>query len=480
MEAAERARLDWSQDHDPPIAAQLHAAGWDMILSGIVVPTKLTEDAMLSRVLTRFLIIAGVLFLTVAARADEPQKDQVTYVEKTEYPVLDEMEAHNDQLREAAEAKTAEILARVEAEATAREEAKLELRFDTSGIERPAGPEAFATQAWHFPPTPQYLTGTCWSFSATSFMESEIHRLSGREIKLSEMWTAYWEYVNKARGYIATRGESYFDEGSESAALLRVYREHGVVPRSDYEGVLAENGRFDHVLMEARMNEFLDWCRDTGFWDEDFIVDTVRRILDLTMGRPPETVTWNGREFTPTAFLSDVCGLDPDDYVSLMSTLSVPFWTRGAYDVPDNWWHDTNYVNVPLDTWYGVIRSTAAAGQSLVIGGDTSEPGMWGPGDIAVVPTFDIPGPYIDQSSREFRFSNKTSTDDHGVHLVGITHLDGHDWFLIKDSNRSSRLGTFEGYYFYRDDYVRLKMLTITVHKDRVADILERLDGEQR
>ena len=57
--------------------------------------------------------------------------------------------------------------------------------------------------------------------------------MSGREIKLSEMWTAYWEFVNKAKGYIDSRGETYFDHGSQSAALLRVFRERGVVPRGE-------------------------------------------------------------------------------------------------------------------------------------------------------------------------------------------------------------------------------------------------------
>jgi hypothetical protein len=29
----------------------------------------------------------------------------------------------------------------------------------------------------------------------------------------------------------------------------------------------------------------------------------------------------------------------------------------------------------------------------------------------------------------------------------------------------------------YRDDYVRLKMLTLMIHKDAVAEILARVDG---
>jgi len=122
-----------------------------------------------------------------------------------------------------------------------------------------------------------------------------------------------------------------------------------------------------------------------------------------------------------------------------------------------------------------VILRSLDKGITVVIGGDVSEPGLYGEQDIAVVPSFDIPGNFIDQSSRELRFAEGVTTDDHGIHLVGHTRLDGHDWFLIKDSNRSSRHGAYKGYYMYRDDYVKLKMLTITVHRGVVEDILARL-----
>ena len=409
--------------------------------------------------------------------ADEPQRDVAVYIDKAEYPVIDELEGANEALVEAAKAKTDEILAAYREAEEVRTEPAQKLRFEMSGIVRPEGPEAFSMKMWHFPPTPQYLTGACWSFSATSYMESEIHRLHGEDIKLSEMWTAYWEFVAKAQGFVSSRGESFVAHGSQSGAMLRVFAEQGVVPRAAYEGVIGDDQRFNHDLMLQKIKSFLGWCKASNFWDEDTIIVMVRRMLDTTMGRPPETVMWNGTEMSPQAFLNEVCRIDPANYVSVMSTLSQPMWARGEYDVPDNWWHGADTVNVPLDTWYSIIRDSVKDGRSLVIGGDVSEPGLNGFEDVAVIPSFDIPAELIDQSAREFRFENGTSTDDHGIHVVGHTRLDGHDWFLIKDSNRSSRQGQFKGYYFYRDDFVRLKMLTITVHRDQIEDILTRVDG---
>ncbi|HHJ10041.1 MAG TPA: hypothetical protein ENK25_04015, partial [Bacteroidetes bacterium] len=67
---------------------------------------------------------------------------------------------------------------------------------------------------WHNPPISQGNTGTCWCFSTTSFYESEVHRLFDKDVRISEMFTVYWEYVEKAKGYVETRGKSLFDEGS--------------------------------------------------------------------------------------------------------------------------------------------------------------------------------------------------------------------------------------------------------------------------
>ena len=63
----------------------------------------------------------------------------------------------------------------------------------------------------------------------------------------------------------------------------------------------------------------------------------------------------------------------------------------------------------------------------------------------------------------------------HGcLHLIGYKEDKDGWWFLIKDSGSGSRNGRFLGYYFYHEDYVKLKMKTITIHKDAVQTTLNK------
>ena len=112
------------------------------------------------------------------------------------------------------------------------------LVMDPSTVDAPKSPADFR-QAWHHPPVPQGLTGQCWDFSATSFLESEVHRLTGRELRLSVAHTYYWEFVEKAREFVRTRGQSVFNRGSEPDAVLRIWRRYGVMPAEAYRGLPA-------------------------------------------------------------------------------------------------------------------------------------------------------------------------------------------------------------------------------------------------
>ncbi len=347
------------------------------------------------------------------------------------------------------------------------------LAMDFSRLPRPSGLQEFNT-LFHLPPIEQGNTGTCWSFATTSLLESELKRLSGLEIKLSEMHTVYWEYIEKARRYIRERGDSALAEGSEPNAVLLRMKQYGAVRASDYPGRPSGAASHDHAALFKEFRSCLHGFRDRDVWDEDKAIAAVRAILDRHLGPPPETIPVDGKSLSPREYLAEVLRLPLDDYVSFISFEYLPFYTRGEYKVPDNWWHSADYYNVPLDEFYGEIRGALQAGFSLALAGDISEAGNSGENDLAVVPSFDIPRDHIDQDSREIRFANHSSTDDHVLHLIGWKKQPDGEWFLLKDSWRTAYDGRFKGYFFYRDDYIKLKMLTFLVHKDAVANLLAR------
>ncbi|MGM0465158.1 MAG: C1 family peptidase [Acidobacteriota bacterium] len=345
------------------------------------------------------------------------------------------------------------------------------LSADFSEINKPSSLDQFAAH-FHNPPIRQYWTGTCWCFATTSLLESELKRLGKGDIKLSEMFTVYWEYVEKARYFIQNKGDMHLGQGSEHNAVIERMKQYGALPADAYTGLLSGETEHNHGKLFREIRDYLNFCKENEYWDEEKAVNYVKQILNKHMGKPPETIEIDGQTLTPKQYLEDVLQLPLDSYVTLMSLKYFPFYTQGEYKVPDNWWHSDVYYNVPLDVFHQSIKGALENGYTVALGGDVSEPGKSGDEDIAIIPSYDIPSQLINQDSREYRFDNRTTFDDHAIHAVGMSELDGHEWFLIKDSGSSAQQGDFKGYYFFRDDYVKLKMLTFMVHKDAVSEVL--------
>ena len=349
---------------------------------------------------------------------------------------------------------------------------------DLSTLSAPNKVELYKNQQWHNAPISQGNTGTCWCFSTTSFLESECYRLNKVQLKLSETYTVYWEYVEKARRYIRERGDSEFGEGSEANATTRIWKQYGVVPSEAYTGLLNGRKYHNHETMFNEMNSFLVSMKENASWNEESALATIKSILNHYMGEPPTEVIVNGKQMTPLQYLKDIVRVNPDDYVDILSYTQEPFYKKVEYKVPDNWWHSEDYYNVPLDEFMAALKSVVRNGYTVSIGGDVSEPGFDRHTQCAVIPEFDIPSAYINDDARQFRFSNRTTTDDHGMHLVGYTEKDGKDWYLVKDSSAGSRNNDPNakefGYYFFSEDYVKLKMMDFMVHKDAVKDLLQK------
>lgn len=347
------------------------------------------------------------------------------------------------------------------------------LMLDSSTVDAPKSPADFK-QAWHQPPVSQGLTGQCWDFSATSFLESEVHRQTGRELRLSVAHTYYWEFVEKARESVRTRGQSVFNRGSEPDAVLRIWRSYGVVPAEAYCGLAAGHEILQDAAAYHEIAAHLAKVKLEGRWDDSLVVAAVRRILDKHLGRPPETVTTDGKVMTPREYLRQVVRLDLDDYVSVMSTMQVPYDQWSEFKVVDNWWHSRRYYNVRLDDFVRVIRHAARVGRTVCLGIDNTEPGYCFREGFAVVPTFDIPPVLIDDGARQMRLFNASTSDDHDVHLVGWLEKEGQMWYLIKDSGTKAWNNSHNGYMFYREDYVRLKVLCALLSRDIIEQALGR------
>lgn len=343
---------------------------------------------------------------------------------------------------------------------------------DLSGFAAPASLEGFHA-VWHNPPVSQGNTNTCWCYSTTSMFESETFRLTGKKVRLSEAYTVYGEYLERTRRFIRERGDSAVAEGSEANAVTRDWKLYGCVPWDVYSGLLPGQKFPDHAKLIEEISSYLDHLKTTNAWNEAEALQTVRAILDHYLGAPPEKFNVEGREYTPATYLRDYLKISLDDYVDVLSYMQQPFGQQVEYQVPDNWWHNRDYWNVPLETYMKILKNALAKGISVSLGGDVSEPGKNADKKVFMIPTFDIPSEHIDDAARQFRFSNGTTTDDHGVHLIGYQEgKDGH-WFLIKDSGSSAFNHDPKGYYYLTEDYVRLKMMDFMVHKDAVKGLID-------
>ncbi|MFC2130199.1 C1 family peptidase [Bacteroidota bacterium] len=400
-----------------------------------------------------FSIISIVLLIALIIPAQSQKKDKANFI------------IYQNEFWE-------EIKESVEEFESKKEEKKKSFKMNFSGYDLPKSIEEFK-QFWHNDPISQGWSGMCWNFSATSFYESEIYRIHSIKIKISELHTIYWEYVEKAKRFVKERGNSLFAEGSQANAVKRIWEKYGCVPSEVYSGKKTGQKHHGHEKMFNEMNNYLKSVKKTNAWNENEVIETIKSILNHYIGKPPEEFTYNDNIITPLQFFKDIVRLKLDDYVDILSLMQEPYYEKVEYKVPDNWWHSKEYYNIPVNEFMESLKNAVMNGYTMAIGGDISESGYNSHTEVAIVPTYDIPSEYIDDYSRQFRFSNGTTTDDHGIHIVGYLEKEGKFWFLIKDSGSGARNGKNKGYYFYQEDYIKLKIMSFTIHKSAVVNLLE-------
>ncbi len=333
----------------------------------------------------------------------------------------------------------------------------------------------------------QYRSGTCWCFSALSFVESEILRQKGIETDLSEMFVVNRAYYDRGIKYVRLDGKMGFSAGSSFGDVYEVIREYGIVPQSVYSGMNYGTELPVQAEMDAALAGFINAIVEnpnktlSTAWKNAY-----NGILSAYLGELPTEFTVDGKTYTPESY-RDYLGINVDDYVNLTSFTHHPFYKPFVIEVCDNWRWGTAY-NLPIDELMEVMYNAIDKGFTIAWGADVSEKGFTRNG-TAVVPDVDVAPTAgsdqehwigkekkITQEMRQIAYDNKQTTDDHGMQIYGLAKdQNGNPFFIVKNS--WGEAGAYKGIWYASDAYVRYKTLNVVVHKDALPKSIRKKLG---
>ena len=360
------------------------------------------------------------------------------------------------------------------------------------------------------PATPiknQYRSGTCWSFSGISFLESEMLRNGKPEADLSEMFIVWHTYSEKARKNVRVHGNLNFAAGGAFHDVTNMIRSYGIVPESVYDGL--EYGEEKHV--HGEMDRILKQTVDAVVENRNRKLSTawmnsVEETLNSYLGDLPQKFEYEGKQYTPQSFARDYVGLDMDDYVEITSYTHHPFYSKFILEVPDNWSWDEVY-NVPLGEMSAIIDNALENGYTVAWAADVSEKGFAtsnkGVAVLPAAPSEDmtdaeitrweslpekekekklyelekpVPELEVTQEMRQIAFDNYQTTDDHGMHIIG-TATDQNGDLFYKVKNSWGDYNKYNGYFYASKPYVEYKTMCVMVHKDAIPQAIREKLG---
>ena len=346
----------------------------------------------------------------------------------------------------------------------------------------------------------QHRSGTCWAYSAISFVESEVIRINNitdpeKYPDFSEFFVVSHSYSDRADKYVMLDGNLTFGAGSQGEDVIDVIRLYGLVPQAEMTGMNYGSDLPAQSELDAVLQAYIDAVVKnpnrvlTTAWKRGF-----QAILDEYLGEYPKTFVVDGVEYTPESY-RDALNFNPDDYVTLTSFTHHPFYTYFPFEVADNWRWDQFY-NVPIDEMMEILDYALENGYTISWGADVSEPGFTRDG-LAILVDVSASNnsgsdqerwvgksedkqakakakkagknnPIVElvptQETRQIGFMNKTITDDHGMQIYGIAKDQwGGKYYLVKNS--WGETGKYKGVWYASEAFVKGQTLDIAIHK---------------
>lgn len=332
----------------------------------------------------------------------------------------------------------------------------------------------------------QGKSGTCWSYSANSFLESEYIKKTGKRIDLADIFAVRCALIDKAEMYVRLHGNLGWGEGGAFHDVINMYGKYGALPQSVYSGIQYGGKINNFGEMQAVLEGYLKGIisnksgKLSPIWKKNFI-----NLVDAYLGTPPSEFEYEGKKYTPKSFANDYLGIKASDYLEISSFTNSPYYSQTILLVPDNWSFDKIW-NLPLNDMTSTIDNALKNGYSVAWATDVSERYFSWKNGVAYVPEempdkddekydakmkalFDGPKPdkLITPELRQEAFDNYETQDDHGMHIVGLAKdQSGKEYYIVKNSWGDKN--DYKGYIYVSKAYVLYKTTAILVHKDAV------------
>ncbi|HEY0656751.1 MAG TPA: C1 family peptidase [Chryseosolibacter sp.] len=326
-------------------------------------------------------------------------------------------------------------------------------------------------------------TGTCWSFSTVSLVESQTMKNNLGEFDLSEMFIVRNIYVDKARNYLLRLGSARFSEGGLGSDVINAMAKYGAMPEGVYSGLSLGEKSHNHEKMVARLKAYLDGLLAQPPLKADWLAG-YNAILDDHLGKAPESFTYREKVYTPKTFASEVLKFRSDDYVYITSFTHHPYYKPFIVEIPDNYANES-YYNVPLSELISLTESALEKGFSVMWDSDVSNLNfkqknegfamMWKDGKVTVPVNPDAVEITYDAKLRQDLFENLTTQDDHLMHMIGLERSKGgKKFFVVKNS--WGQIGPFKGYIKVSEAYFAINTITLVVPKAALdSGLLQKL-----
>ena len=331
-------------------------------------------------------------------------------------------------------------------------------------------------------------SGTCWSYTGASFLESEMIKKGKQPVDLAEIYTARKVYLEKAINYLRMHGALTWGDGGELHDVINIYRKYGAMPQIAYTGLIngATKNNFKEMQkdLEGYLKDIVASEKVPANWKEVF-----EQKLDTYLGAVPKTFMYNGKMYDPQSFAKEVVGLQDEKYIEMLSVEHKPKYQNTLMAVPDNWSYDYAF-NVNMEDIIRTIDYALSKGYTVAWAADVSEKYFSWKNGLAIVPEKD----YNDLSAQEQKdyfhvywnektitpemrqkaFDNYETTDDHAMHIVGLAKdQNGREYYIVKNSWGTNNDN--KGYLYVSKNYVRYKTMAIMLNlKGTPKDLVKK------